>query len=87
VRELINRIRRAMVMSDNRLITPSDLGLDDNLCSSGQQITLENARNHAEKQAIRQTLELSHDNVSKASRMLGVSRVTLYRLMEKYQMR
>ncbi|UTW14267.1 sigma-54-dependent Fis family transcriptional regulator [Marinobacterium rhizophilum] len=87
VRELINRIRRAMVMSDNRLVTPDDLGLDDTVCSSGQQITLEDARNRAEKQAIRQNLELSHNNVSKAARMLGVSRVTLYRLMEKYQMR
>ncbi|GGO80103.1 sigma-54-dependent Fis family transcriptional regulator [Marinobacterium nitratireducens] len=87
VRELINRVRRAMVMSDNRLITPADLGLDDNLYSSGQQITLEDARNSAEKQAIRQGLELSHDNVSKAARMLGVSRVTLYRLMDKYHIR
>lgn len=87
VRELINRVRRAMVMSDNRLITPEDLGLDDTVCSTGQQITLEDARNRAEKQAIRQNLELSHNNVSKAARMLGVSRVTLYRLMEKYQMR
>jgi len=75
------------VMSDNRLITPSDLGLDDSLYTSSQQITLEEARNTAEKQVIRQSLELSHDNVSKAARMLGVSRVTLYRLMDKYQIR
>nr|WP_245635001.1 sigma-54 dependent transcriptional regulator [Marinobacterium profundum] len=87
VRELINRIRRAMVMSDNRLVTPTDLGLDDSVCSSGQQITLQDARNRAEMQAIRQNLELSNNNVSKAARMLGVSRVTLYRLMEKYKMR
>jgi DNA-binding NtrC family response regulator len=87
VRELINRIRRAMVMSDNRLVTPADLGLDDSVCNNGQQITLEDARNRAETQAIRQNLELSHNNVSKAARMLGVSRVTLYRLMEKYQLR
>jgi DNA-binding NtrC family response regulator len=76
-----------MVMSDNRLVTPADLGLDDSVCNNGQQITLEDARNRAETQAIRQNLELSHNNVSKAARMLGVSRVTLYRLMEKYQLR
>jgi DNA-binding NtrC family response regulator len=29
IREMMNRIRSAMILSENRLITPADLGLDE----------------------------------------------------------
>jgi len=84
VRELINRIRRAMVMCDNRLITTADLGLERRL-SQRRLTTLDEARTRAEKEAIQYSLRFNRNNVSQAARQLGVSRVTLYRLMEKYQ--
>ncbi|MEO5703041.1 MAG: sigma-54 dependent transcriptional regulator [Gammaproteobacteria bacterium] len=84
VREMINRIRRAMVMCENRLITSADLGLDRR-ASQRRLVTLDEARNKAEKEAIQFSLRTNRNNVSKAARQLGVSRVTLYRLMEKYE--
>jgi transcriptional regulator with PAS, ATPase and Fis domain len=82
VRELINRVRRAMVMSDKRLITPEDLGLHAG-APRRRVITLEQAREEAERGAIQSCLQRVR-NVSRAARELGISRVTLYRLMEKH---
>lgn len=86
VREMINRIRRALVMSENRMITPCDLGLAD--CELPETpIPLEQARAQAEELAVRSCLNHAMHNVSSAARLLGVSRVTLYRMMEKYGIR
>lgn len=82
VREMINRIRRAMVMCESRLITPTDLGLERRI-SKRYQLTLEEARTAAEKEAILSALQRARNNVSHAAQELGVSRMTLYRLMEK----
>lgn len=84
VRELINRIRRAMVMCENRLITTADLGLERR-SSHRRLTTLDDARTKAEKEAIQFSLRFNRNNVSQAARQLGVSRVTLYRLMEKFE--
>lgn len=86
VRELINRIRRAMVMSEKRLITPEDLGLNG---PAGRRplVTLENAREEAERTAIMTALKKTRNNISRAARELGISRVTLYRLLDKYQLK
>jgi DNA-binding NtrC family response regulator len=85
VRELINRIRRAMVMCEHKLIGPDDLGLDRRE-GKRRVVTLEAARNTAEKSVIRQALMQNRSNLSEAARELGVSRVTLYRLIEKYKL-
>lgn len=83
VRELINRIRRAMVMSEGRLITPEDLDLQmPTGLRNGE--ALEEARIRAERDAIHVCLQGSGSNVTRAARDLGVSRMTLYRLMEKH---
>ena len=84
VREVINRVRRAMVMSEKRLITPQDLGLTAGQHSRGRVITLEQAREEAERHAIIACLTRARNNISCAARYLGVSRVTLYRLLNKH---
>lgn len=83
VRELVNRIRRAIVMAEGRLITPRDLGLDRR---SGQRRlpSLQEVRAEADSRAIRASLRLARNNCSQAARSLGISRVTLYRLMDKH---
>jgi DNA-binding NtrC family response regulator len=83
VREMINRIQRAVVMCEGRLISPRDLGLDQDApnCSL---MTLAEARAKAEKEAIETTLSAVRNNVSKAARRLDISRVTLYRLLEQH---
>ena len=84
VRELINRIRRAMVMAEGRLITPEDLGLSLPSTPLRNGEALEEARIRAERDAINVCLQGSGSNVTRAARDLGVSRMTLYRLMEKH---
>ncbi|MFS0757586.1 sigma-54 dependent transcriptional regulator [Noviherbaspirillum sp. 1P10PC] len=82
VRELFNRVQRAVVMTDRRLIAATDLGLARE--PAHIQIRLDNARTQAEREAIHLSLQRVGRNVSKAARELGVSRMTLYRLMEKH---
>ncbi len=83
VRELYNRVQRAVVMSDDRMIGPEDLGLEPAQSNVGQ--ALDNARTAAERDAISHTLARVGRNVTRAARELGISRMTLYRLMEKYR--
>jgi DNA-binding NtrC family response regulator len=82
VRELFNRVQRAVVMTEQPLIRPDDLGLGQVAPVSLEN--LEDARVAAEKSAIRHSLERVSHNVTLAARDLGVSRMTLYRLMAKY---
>ena len=83
VRELINRVRRAMVMSEGRLIIPEDLDLAMQSSPLNGE-ALEKARIRAERDAIHLCLQGSGSNISRAARDLGVSRMTLYRLMGKH---
>lgn len=84
VRELINRVQRAVIMSDGPFITPADLGLERR-AATRNLLTLEKARDKAEKEAIQYSLLCHRNNVSETARQLRVSRATLYRLMSKYQ--
>ncbi len=86
VRELINRVRRAMVMSENRLLTPEDLGLAETPAAKGAN-HIRDARTEAEKEALQESLRRAGGNVSRAARALGISRVTLYRLLNKHSLR
>jgi DNA-binding NtrC family response regulator len=84
VRELINKVRRAMVMCDGQWITPEDLDLEAQPSRwEIQGLQLDAAREAAERQAVRKAIEMCSNNYSAAARVLGVSRVTLYRLLEK----
>ncbi|HVL76339.1 MAG TPA: sigma-54 dependent transcriptional regulator [Noviherbaspirillum sp.] len=86
VRELINRVQRATVMAEGRFIQPEDLGLERPQ-DGAQLLSLEEARAAAERAMIRRALAHSRNQISRAASLLGVSRVTLYRLIEKYNLR
>ena len=83
VRELYNCVQRAVVMTDQRHISARDLGLApaDVVASTD----LDAARTLAEREAISRALTLMGNNVTRAARELGVSRMTLYRLMDKHR--
>jgi two-component system, NtrC family, response regulator len=86
VRELENKVKTALIMAEGQVITSEDLGLGD-VEGDGQLFNLREVRTRAERQAILQVFAVSNGNVSKAAEMLGVSRPTLYDLMEKYAIR
>lgn len=83
VRELYNRVQRALVMTDHNLVTPGDMGLalKDGAASSAG---LNTVRTLAERDAIALTLGRVDHNITHAARELGISRMTLYRLMDKH---
>ncbi|MCG8361193.1 MAG: sigma-54 dependent transcriptional regulator [Kiloniellales bacterium] len=85
VREMINRVRRATVMCEGRLIKPADLGLVAR-SRPAKILTLEQAVAEAERDAVLRALERSQ-NLSQAARALGTSRPRLYRLMAKHGVR
>lgn len=85
VRELINRVRRAIVMTDNRKITAEDLQLHGGV--EVPRKTLDAIREEAEREAIRTVMASHGFHVVPAARELNVSRVTLYRLMHKHNIR
>jgi len=85
IRELMNRIRKATVLCETNLILASDLDLLVNNSSKPTAFsTLAQARDLAEKVAVIDTLAANNQNVSKAAKQLGVSRMTLYRLLNKH---
>ncbi len=83
VRELYNRVLRAVVMSDARWVSVADLSLPQAKASAGGAC-LDAARTHAEREAIHHTLMRVGHNITHAARDLGISRMTLYRLMDKH---
>ncbi|MCU7922367.1 MAG: PEP-CTERM-box response regulator transcription factor [Candidatus Thiodiazotropha sp. (ex Dulcina madagascariensis)] len=83
VRELENRIKRAIVMADDQLITHEELQLSQNN-EEAMPINLREVRERAEARAIIRAMSYVGGNVSKAADLLGVSRPTLYDLVNKY---
>lgn len=84
VRELENKIKRAVIMADGDYITAEDLDLITTESEEPLIIDLRQVREDAERKAIQRSLTLSNENVSQAAEKLGVSRPTLYDLMNKY---
>ncbi len=85
VRELINKIRRAIVMSDGTTISVADLGLDGSkTIKSPGVVPLKEEVNHVEAQKVREILQLCSNNISKAAKLLKVSRPSLYSRIKKY---
>src|ERR1700712_2199448 len=85
VRELINRVRRAIVMSEGRQISARDLELGEYV--EVAPVSLAQAREAAERQAIELALLRHRGRLGDAAQELGISRVTLYRLLSANGMR
>jgi len=83
VRELINRVREAMVMAEGCYISAGDLQLEDT-DPEQHALTIDLARREGERAAIDRALARNGQRVGQAAEQLGISRVTLYRLMLRH---
>ncbi len=82
VRELENRVRRAVIMAEGKRLQVSDLELDA-VAAAPTGTTLREAREHAERDLILRALDRHNGKIAPAAAELGISRPTLYELMEK----
>ena len=83
IRELENRVKQAAILCDGLQVSAADLELAAN--DTEPVTTLKEARAKAETAAITHALVQANRNMSEAARLLGVSRPTLYSMIDKYQ--
>jgi two-component system NtrC family response regulator len=86
VRELENRIKRAVIMAEGRQVGVSDLELEP-AAGEPMPFNLRKVREAAESRALLRAVNHVDGNLSRAAELLGVSRPTLYSLMNKYGLR
>jgi len=86
VRELENRLKRAVIMSDGKRITPVDLDLAEPE-SMPEVLNLAQAREEAERREIPRALSRVEGNITRAAKLLGVSRPTLYDLLRHHKIK
>jgi two-component system NtrC family response regulator len=99
VRELENRIKRAVIMAEGAKIIPADLDMAEaapagvpavapvvvpDSGSKYESMGLKEARESLEKELLAKALSGNKGNLTKTAAALGVSRPTLYDLMEKF---
>ncbi|MCH8931107.1 MAG: hypothetical protein IIA98_09370 [Proteobacteria bacterium] len=82
VRELQNKIKAASVMAEGKLITAEDLAL---AVPDGLMMNLKAVRGEAEKDAVQKALAVARGNVAKAAELLGITRPTLYDLINRHE--
>ena len=82
VRELQNRVRRAVIMADGKRVTARDLELTDTLSALPPQ-TLKEARETVEREMVRGALQRHRGRITPAALELGITRPTFYELMER----
>jgi two-component system NtrC family response regulator len=82
VRELENRVKRAVIMAEGKKLTPADLELSSPF-ERYNGVGLKAAREALEKDLILRALERSNGNITRAAEDLGISRPTLYEMMER----
>ncbi len=84
VREMINKTKRAAIMADENKVTARDLELDNTVSLNDDALNLRQIRDCAERNAITQAINAAQNNMAKASRLLGITRPTLYSMLEKH---
>ncbi|RJQ55311.1 MAG: PEP-CTERM-box response regulator transcription factor [Nitrospiraceae bacterium] len=95
VRELENKIQKAIITADSHIIEPHHMGLEnqfkkgitgENQGGKYEKMTLKEARNRLEKDLIENVIMRHRGNIKRASEELGISRPTLYDLIDKYKL-
>jgi two-component system NtrC family response regulator len=83
VRELENCLKRAVIMADASRITAEDLGLQG-AETELDHFNLRHVRDEAERGAVVRVLARTNGNIARAADILGVSRPSLYDLMNRF---
>ena len=83
VRELENCLKRAVIMADGNRITADDLGLEA-VEPDAEFFNLRRVRDEAERQAVLRVLARTNGNIARAAEILGISRPSLYDLMNRF---
>jgi two-component system NtrC family response regulator len=83
VREMENKINAAVILAEGSQVTAKDLELDAQTAEPFA-VNLRQVRDRAERRAIQHALSIDDGNISKAAELLGISRPTLYDLMNKH---
>ncbi|NIB43149.1 PEP-CTERM-box response regulator transcription factor [Pseudomaricurvus alkylphenolicus] len=86
VRELESRIKRAVIMADSSQVTAEDLEIDPEQ-ENAAPLNLKQIREEAERKAIQRALNHANDNISETAKQLGITRPTLYNMLEKYNLK
>ena len=89
VREMENTIKRAVIMADGPQVAQDDLGLAPAAATEAdaQPLNLRQVRDEAERGAVVRALARCNGNIAHAAEMLGVSRPTLYDLMNRFSLK
>ncbi|MEM1142049.1 MAG: PEP-CTERM-box response regulator transcription factor [Pseudomonadota bacterium] len=91
VRELESRVKRAVILAEGSQVSAEDLELEHAIKSSdgakALPINLRQVREQAEQQAIIRAMGYAGGNISEAATLLGVTRPTLYSMLDKYGMK
>ncbi len=88
VRELENVVHRAVIMSEDALLSPEDLGFDEQPARARAEmeaLTLREVRDRAERERVLAAMDKYQGNIAKTAEELGVSRPTLYDLLKKHK--
>jgi len=87
IRELQNKVKSSVIMTTGTQVTAFDLGFFDHTDKTLElDLNLRQVREQAESIAIQKAYALSEGNMSKAAELLGITRPTLYTLIEKYSL-
>ena len=85
VAELSNAVKQAVITAEGPSVRASDLGLASG--NTSRLVSLRQAREDAERDIVQRALKRVNGNIARASEMLGISRPTLYDLLNKLGMR
>lgn len=86
VRELANRLKRALIMAEGSRIMAEDLELTPTE-EDAHPLNLREVRERAEREALVDAIQRSGENLSRTAALLGITRPTLYALLDKHDLR
>lgn len=84
VREIINKVRMSVIMSPETEVAKEHLDLNFPVSDIGSILSLRDVRSTIERQKLIEALNLCKNNISKTSKVLGISRPSVYSLKKKY---